>query len=196
MKIQRAITVTCLFLQIVVPVAVHADTVVLRSGERISGTVANRQSVRTNPTALKQVSLLLAGTESDVRTFPITSIDLIILEDGEGSQVIDIAGLSGQLQPEITTEETEKTSEGESLGRDARFFISLCGAGLIVLGATTQFENRNEPSPINYILVGTGAILFFWGIITSATSGNESQKQILLSKPHPGEYRVYLHYNF
>jgi len=151
--------------------SVLADTVVLRSGERYDGILANRDQVRTHPTQQAWVSLLVQES-GELRRVAIGEIDYIILEDDGKQQVIDFNALgfrpaSGSTRRQIS--QRGSTTNGIAL---VVFGIGVGAAGALVkLGepkATVTEHSidveEHSYSAANYGMMAVGAVLVVVGV--------------------------------
>ena len=179
MVLRRVITLVLVLGQLTV-VPATADTVVLLNGERHDGSVANRDLVAADPVSCSVVSILLPG-ESELLRFRIEEIDHIVLEDGIASHVIDFADIrtssvqSGNAQYESAAE--------RSYGAVTWIVVGglLGGTGALVRFGEEEVTRpgviERTYTPLNYIMMGGGALLVVVGIAVEASRPRSAEKQ-------------------
>ena len=148
-----------------------ADTVVLKSGERYTGNVANRDRVQTQP--MQQTVLSLFVQESgELRRFAIRDIDYIILEEDGKQQVIDFSGLrENQASARVVRPTYRESSETNAAG------LIVVGLGVGALGALYKFGepkatvtehsidvDEHSYNALNYAMIAIGGLLTVIGI--------------------------------
>ena len=70
------------------PGTVMGDVVVLNSGDRITGTVANRELLANNPQRYDHVAILVEGSD-EFKSFSVSDVLYVLLIDGEQRRVVD-----------------------------------------------------------------------------------------------------------
>jgi hypothetical protein len=181
-----------MILALILAQSAHADKIVLKSGESVEGTLANREAVLASPQLQTQFSLLRSGSEELVR-FAAEEVDYLVLE-GEGDPVvIDLASLSadlGSIQSstddldEIRSSQTSAVVETRKIsGKPLIFF----GAAMAAVGAVVKFGDEkltatssgvdfDEKSynKANYALMAGGGILFVSGLVIESSKSRDA----------------------
>jgi len=167
--------------------AVRADVIVLRNGERLHGTIANRALLTTQPETFTQVALLDAsgGGEPQLHRFHVMSIDYIILEDQGGETVLDLAEIV--WQGSAGSKRTPPDASGQRRAQGS-VLIGL-GLAMVLAGAIIPFGDENTPSYVNfggssretytsgnYALMIGGGVLTLGGIAMVASSPREKPR--------------------
>lgn len=174
-----------------------ADVVVLRSGERLVGTIANRESIRADPNSVDAVSILIAGS-GELRRLPASQLEYLIFEDAGAQQVIDLLSRPKE-EPKIASQ------PGPSRHSIAGGTLAIAlGVAMIGVGAFHKFGGpicKVSKSSIechessynwdNYALFGGGAIVAIIGVAeltlgaerdyTTGTRTHSAQPIVLLS---------------
>jgi len=94
--------ISCWLALVMLAQSVFADVVVLRNGDRYTGTLANREQVRANPRAADTIAILPSDSE-ELQRFPVGEIAYLILEDSDRQEVLDLLGSpTGGAIPALT----------------------------------------------------------------------------------------------
>jgi hypothetical protein len=172
----RLTAIFCILLQAAIPVAVAADVLVLKTGEKIRGTVANQGILRSNPEMLTRISILVGDDAADIRFYGLSEIDVVILEDGEERTVIDIAGSLRRSAPPVGTETEAEIPADKTIGVGGSTVVIFLGVGMVAVGALVDLSSDSHQSrgALNYVLMVAGGILVISGI-ASLVSSNDKQ---------------------
>jgi hypothetical protein len=150
-----------------------ADVVVLKSGEKIAGTLANREALRSDLGAVHTVSILTRDSQ-DLRRFPRGDVRYLILEDPGTQEVIDFTTPSAR--------EPQTASRGSISSRDAApgIVLTVLGLNMVGVGVIHKFGGpkctvtessldceKDSYDWTNYTLIGGGALLAIIGIVES-----------------------------
>ena len=157
MSFRRVVAFTLVLGQLLV-VPASADTVVLLSGERYEGTLANRELVVSDPGGRSTVALLMSGEERLLR-FRIEEIDHVVVVDGIASQVIDFVDICTSVINRVAVAHAappERSASG----------VPSIVVGVLI-GGTGAFMKRGETyASVNYVMMGSGVLLVVLGIVS------------------------------
>jgi hypothetical protein len=130
----RAVCALVLIALLVDPTCLLADAVILKTGERHDGKLANRELFRSDPRQFTSVTLILEseGDELNYTRFELADISIVVLEDNGVREFFDIEELLVSVPPQIETHPGEgsesKRDEGSSRRKDT-------GLGFMVVGS-------------------------------------------------------------
>jgi len=158
-----------------IPAVTAADVVVLKTGERVNGTVANRGILRSNPLMLTRISILVNEDAGDIRFYGLGEVDVVILEDGASPEIIDIADLFRGAAPPLTVTEPEEVREvDEPIGTTGSVIVIFLG-GLVVAGAllTGANDGSGNMPQINIVLAIGGFLIMIAGFASLGRGGSE-----------------------
>jgi hypothetical protein len=173
-----------------------ADVLVLRSGGRIEGTLANREVISREPFAFSYISFLLMPTNRapELLTFAVAEVEYVLLESQDGSRVIDFQAFpAAPLQKQQALNGQNPNPRGwnaspmnaeELRRRDRNRGIALMTLGGLVgtLAVLVPFESNyrtygyarvdtgNTYNSANYALMGIGGFSFLAGLFLVARS--------------------------
>lgn len=180
-------SITLLFAQ-----AVFADSVILRSGRQVHGTLADRERFRSAPTGLQIIAI--ASTDSSEHAlqllrFPRTEVQAVVLTDGTAIQVLDLAQPTAATPERVTSHSGVGISafesspfERPSLRQTAAVSTGL-GIAALVIGLSVKFGGprvsatnasltleEHSYNAANFALMGLGGALTTFGLVTLVTS--------------------------
>jgi hypothetical protein len=160
---------------------VLADVIVLKDGERFTGTIANREQVRADPGASPTISILLSDS-NELQRFRLGDVDYLILDDPTGQQVVDLSSARASDLPAAPA--TMARLNRQKYGGLLMFAGVLAGGvGLVHKFGGPKCELTNESvncddhsfDGTNYALMAGGGLLVVLGIVEMA-SGSESPR--------------------
>ena len=183
-----ALLACCLFTAQVV----RADVIVLRTGERMQGTIANRVQLAAAPETFSQVALLgdAGDPDRDLHRFHALSIDFVILEDESGDTVIDFMELYAHEPLRALPDEAENRKNQKSQG----VVLMTLGLAIGITGAlfpfgepkgsvyTTVYPGRagtgnDTYNGANYAMMIGGGVLTLAGIATMVSPPSTEPKR-------------------
>lgn len=168
---------------------VLADTVMLRSGTQVKGTLANRELFRVLLPRMDSIAILATdstNSEPVLRRFEVAEVDAVVLEQDGKLTVFDLkkpaaAPRSVVLQNEsrgISEFPTQLTSDGTGA---APAVLAAAGILAFAVGVAVKFGGptvkitstgitgeENSYNVVNYGLLGGGVALTTIGIVTAA----------------------------
>lgn len=174
-----------------------ADVVVLRTGEKYSGVIANREAVLKSPTSQRQVAILLEGSE-DLMRFDAELIEYLLLEDDGERTVID---MTTAQQPPVVSARPIVSEAGDGGGGVE---LMVCGLLLGATGLLVKFGDEKATvtntsidydeksyNELNYLMMGLGGVMFVIGAGMEAGGGWASASTetgpLLAVRSHLGE---------
>lgn len=216
----RWLRVTAAFLSVVVLAQpVIADTVMLRSGAQVHGTIANREQYRLPMPRMESVAILTAdstGGSRELRRFAPDSVEAVVIEVDGRTTVYDLhraATPSPESRASVPTLSRRGISEFKSVerasdGRGRAALAGIVGIAAFTLGVAKKFggpkvevtgsgfeAEAHTYNAANYSLMGVGLALSGVGLLLSTS--HHAQRSEPAAMRAPGvEERVALQVRF
>jgi hypothetical protein len=168
-----------------------ADVVVLKSGEKYAGTVANRDQVRTDPRASRSIGILVTSS-SELQRFAVDDVEYIILEDRDGDQVIDLLAAAPRTSPASVVVPARIHRGGDTAVLAVLGSVALGAGALVKFGgpkcSVTQSSvdcDKKSYNALNYTLMGFGGFLLLMAIVQGSSSTDYIPEQSSGDSTHP-----------
>jgi hypothetical protein len=197
-----------------IPHIALADRIVLRSGESVEGTVANREIVAQQPLEQENIAILVESTDggSELSRFVVADIDYIVLEDDESERVIDFSSLgktpmseptssAPEVMPSHYSRYDEDTGTGHLLiglgavSAGVGALVKFGGERVTVTNSQIDYDEKTY-NGLNYALIIGGVALAVIGIVSIGNEKSESNTGVSLDCGPNGRTYVGIGYRF
>lgn len=204
----------CLLLCLLPQVAL-GDRIVLRNGQKIDGTIANRDEIERDLSGQDVIAILVEDSlgASELRRVQLFEIEYLVLEDAQGKRVLDVASLVHKTSPEasVTQQDLGRGWVGRDWGRrrDTGMMLMVGGGFLGGVGALVKFGpekveitesdvkyHEKTYNAANYILMGAGALLAVVGISLIVSDIEGSRTGISVNHGSSGAHYMGLRFRF
>lgn len=172
---------------------VLADTVILRSGTQVKGTLANRELFRVPLPRMESVAILATdstNSEPVLRRFEVAEVDAVVLEQDGKLTVFDLKRPATAPRRMVLQNESRGISEFSAPvtpGGAAPAVLTLLGIASFALGIAHKFGGptvkitssgitgeEDSYNGVNYTLMGVGVALATIGIVSSAIAAHQA----------------------
>ena len=178
-----------------------ADRIVLRNGEEMRGTVANRDEVETVPSLYETIGILVeyADGTSELLRFPKSEIEYIVIEQSDGDRVIDLVTLTDT--PESSPASPHDVSLEARRNKSYGVLSIVAGGAIVTVGIAHKFggpelkitesgtDYKSETYDLtNYFLIGAGSLFVIGGLLLLARNDSYSRTTLSLRNGQHGGY--------
>lgn len=173
-------------LALLAPQIAFADYIVMKNGQEIRGSIANKEQIAHSPLEFQIISIL-TDDEHEMKRIFVEDIQYLVLEDGGEKRVIEFGGIKIRNTKRETMGMEIKSSSNY---RDQGLALMIFGGSVAAFGALYKFGDEkavvtatsidyDEKSynALNYAMMVGGGILFLIGIVLF--EDNESQGRVM-----------------
>lgn len=158
-----------------------ADTVVLRDGETLEGTIANKEQIREDPLQVRAIALLLVDGSS-LQRYAVGDVAYVSFR-GNPPEVIDFATLEPIADQGIPSQESNGWSRTGLKRKGA--VSTIFGSALLIVGLTVPLGTDRTTLPsgetleedviggLNYALIAGGVLLSAYGVSVLVQSSKQ-----------------------